>query len=134
MRIVVNSSPLIFLARLGFLEKTINLFKKVYISQSVVDEISVKQDEASKIIKECIKLPNVEVRSATLKVLASKLNERFGKGESETIALAIELQTEQTILDDFSARKEAIRLGLKVKGTLGIIRKLQLEDKFQIDN
>ena len=34
-------------------------------------------------------------------------------------------------LDDYPARSEAIRLGLEVKGTLGIIRKLMELDKFE---
>jgi len=37
-------------------------------------------------------------------------------GESEAIVLAIELEADYVILDDFVARKEAVRLGLNVKG------------------
>ncbi len=44
------------------------------------------------------------------------------------------LQTDYIILDDFAARKEAIRLGLNIKGTLAVIKKLQGEDKIVIDN
>ena len=57
------------------------------------------------------------------------LNRRIGMGESEAIVLAIELEADYVILDDFAARKEAVRLGLNVKGTLGIIRKL-MTDKY----
>jgi len=35
-------------------------------------------------------------------------------GESEAIVLAIELEADYVILDDFAARKEAVRLGLNV--------------------
>ncbi|WP_293157521.1 hypothetical protein [Okeania sp. SIO2C9] len=48
----------------------------------------------------------------------------FGRGESETIALAKELQTDFVILDDLAARKMATNLGLNVKGTLAILKKL----------
>jgi predicted nucleic acid-binding protein len=37
-------------------------------------------------------------------------------------------------LDDFAARKEATRLGLNVKGTLAIIRKLQADGKITINS
>jgi predicted nucleic acid-binding protein len=36
------------------------------------------------------------------------------------------------ILDDFAARKEAVRLGLNLKGTLAVIHKLQLDGKISI--
>ncbi|WP_428977192.1 DUF3368 domain-containing protein [Microcystis aeruginosa FBCC-A68] len=38
------------------------------------------------------------------------------------------------MLDDFAARKEALHLGLNVKGTLAIIRKLLKEGKIEIEN
>ncbi|NEQ19840.1 MAG: hypothetical protein F6K28_10605 [Microcoleus sp. SIO2G3] len=62
------------------------------------------------------------------------MNERIGKGESEAIALSIKLQTDYTILDDSAARREAMRLGLKVKGTLAVIKKLNFEGKIIIEN
>ncbi|WP_017747735.1 hypothetical protein [Scytonema hofmannii] len=66
--------------------------------------------------------------------MANSLNARLGKGESEAIALATEIQANYVILDDFAARKEAIRLGLNVRGTLGIIKNLTSEDRIVIDN
>jgi len=62
------------------------------------------------------------------------LKKRLGKGESEAIVLGIELQTDYLILDDAAARKEALRLGLNVKGTLAIIRLLKQEGKITWDN
>ena len=40
------------------------------------------------------------------------LGRRLGKGEAETIALAIEAGADLVILDDHAARVEATRLGL----------------------
>ncbi|WP_242025994.1 DUF3368 domain-containing protein [Anabaena sp. FACHB-1391] len=74
------------------------------------------------------------VQKVKLVSLANSLNERLGIGESEAITLGIELQTDYIILDDFAARKEAIRLGLNVKGTLAVIRKLQLNGKINISD
>lgn len=53
-------------------------------------------------------------------------------GESETIALATELQADFIILDDLAARKAALNLGLNVKGTLAIIKKLAQSNKIEI--
>jgi predicted nucleic acid-binding protein len=74
------------------------------------------------------------VQKVKLVSLANSLNERLGIGESEAITLGIELQPDYIILDDFAARKEAIRLGLNVKGTLAVIRKLQLNGKINISD
>ncbi len=53
------------------------------------------------------------------------LNRNLGKGDASVIVLALERRDiTHIILDDHTARKTAMRLGLRVKGTLGIIRKL----------
>ena len=52
MTAVFNTSTLIFLARLGYLEKTLSLFQMVAIPKKVIKEISVKDDEANeKVLK-----------------------------------------------------------------------------------
>ena len=91
-------------------------------------------DRASQQVKDLINADKLEVRTPKLTSLVNSLNRRLGKGESEAIALGIELQTDYIILDDFAARKEALRLGLNVKGTLAVIKKLWLEKKIAVDN
>ncbi|HEY9603714.1 MAG TPA: hypothetical protein V6C85_19010 [Allocoleopsis sp.] len=134
MKIVFNSSPLIFLARLNLLEAFVDESNEFYLPEFVIEEIKAKQDEASKYIQRLIDDHKIEVRAINLISLASSLNARFGKGESEAIALCTELQADYVVLDDFAARKEAMRLGLNVRGTLAIIRKLNSEGKIAIDN
>jgi predicted nucleic acid-binding protein len=134
VKIVFNSSPLIFLARLDFLVKFIESSDNFYLPKSVADEIEVKQDQPSLHIKSLIESRQIEVREVNLVSLANSLNERLGKGESEAIALSIELQADYTILDDSAARREAIRLGLNVKGTLAVIKKLNSEGKIIIES
>lgn len=46
----------------------------------------------------------------------------LGKGEAETIVLALELKTDAALLDDLKARKTARRLNVNVMGTLAILR------------
>ena len=48
--------------------------------------------------------------------------------------MATELQSDYVILDDFAARREAMRLGLNVKGTLAIIKKMLADDQVKLDN
>ena len=134
MKIIFNSSPLIFLARLHLLEIFVNASDEFYLPEFVIEEIKAKQDEASEYIQRLIDDNKIEVRATNLISLASSLNARLGKGESEAIALCTELQADYVVLDDFAARKEAMRLGLNVRGTLAIIRKLNSEGKIAIDN
>ena len=135
MTAVFNTSPLIFLARLGYLEKTLSLFQMVAIPKKVIKEISVKDDEANEKVLKIKNHSNVNFGLATKLVkLYKALHERLGQGESEAIALAVELNADVVILDDFAARKAAMELGLKVKGTLGIIKKLLEENKIKIED
>ena len=134
MKVVFNSSPLIFLSRLDFLSLFVDSENEFYLPEVVKEEIKAKKDEASAYLARLIVDNQLIVKKVNLISLANRLNDRLGKGESEAIALGIELQADYIILDDFAARKEAIRLGLNVKGTLAVIKKLQGEGKIVIDN
>jgi len=134
MKIVFNSSPLIFLSRLDFLKLFIQYNYEFYVPEVVIKEINAKQDEASQAINLSIDKNSLIIKRTSLLSLANSINERLGKGEAAAIALATELQSDYVILDDFAARREAIRLGLNVKGTLAIIRKMMVDDKVKIDD
>ncbi len=134
MKIVFNSSPLIFLSRLNFLDLFLTTESQFLLPESVKEEISAKQDKSSGHINKLITENKLLVQKVQLVTLANGLNERLGIGESQAITLGVELQPDYIILDDFAARKEAIRLGLNVKGTLGVIRKLQVDGKINISD
>ena len=132
MQTVLNSSPLIFLAKLTYLNQFIEPLDNYYIPQAVADEIGAKSDQASQTVHTLINSGALQVQGANLITLVNSLNQRLGKGESEAIALGIELKADYVLLDDSTARKEARRLGLTVKGTLAVIRKLSKDGKISI--
>ena len=134
MQIVINSSPLIFLAKLGYLGQFLGYSDSFYVPQSVADEISEKSDSASQIIQTFLSSDVIQVHPVTLSNLAQSLNQRLGRGESDAIALAIQLNADYVLLDDLAARKEAVRLGLTVKGTLAAIRKMKRDRKIIVDD
>jgi len=134
MKIVINSSPLIFLSRLNYLDLFLQYNYQFYVPEVVVDEINAKQDEASQYINHAIDRNSLIIQQTKLLSLANSINERLGRGEAEAIALATELQSDYVILDDFAAHREAMRLGLNVKGTLAIIKKMMADDKVKIDD
>lgn len=113
---------------------TVQSFKPMALPKWVADEIAVKHDEPHTEVQKYLASHHLEVKQSTLKSLVDRLHQRLGKGESEAIALAIELQADYVLLDDAAARKEAMRLGLNVKDTLGVIRKLQQQGTIHIDD
>ncbi|MBD2732372.1 DUF3368 domain-containing protein [Nostoc paludosum FACHB-159] len=111
------------MSKLNYLNQFIESPDDFYIPQSVADEIKAKSDPSSQTIQALINSGNLQIRASNLINLVNSLNQRLGKGESEAIALAIELNTDYVLLDDSTARREAKRLGLNIKGTLAVIKK-----------
>jgi predicted nucleic acid-binding protein len=134
MKIVFNTSPLIFLTRLELLKIFLSQTGEYFTPQAVFDEIQAKEDEVSLSLKTIFANQKIQIKPIQMSVLANSLNQRLGRGESEAMTLALELNADYIILDDFAARREASRLGLQVKGTLAIIKKLQQEGQITIDN
>ncbi|MFY7805174.1 MAG: DUF3368 domain-containing protein [Limnoraphis robusta] len=134
MKIVINSSPIIFLVKLQFLDIFLARDDEFYIPSGVVEEIEAKSDQVSQVISPLIEAEKLQVVSTCLLSLVNRLNLNLGRGESEAISLATQLQADLIILDDRAARSRAVNLGLNVKGTLALIKKLSQEGKITIDN
>jgi predicted nucleic acid-binding protein len=130
---VFNSSPLIFLSKLNVIDQSLQLFSKVIVPSYVKKEILQKEDITSDKLNDLLKANNVIVIQAKNLRMFEALCRKLGKGESEAIVLAIEQSAHLVILDDHVARAEATRIGLNVKGTLGIIRRLLDLDVIQYD-
>lgn len=133
MKAVFNSSPIIFLTKLGIIEAALDLFDRIEIPSSVYTEIRQKPDTSAGAVEDLIRRKRVSVLKAENERFVNALNRRLGKGEAEAIALSIETGADFVILDDHAARAEAMRLGLAVKGTLGIIRRLMENGVFESD-
>ena len=133
MKAVFNSSPIIFLTKLGIIEPALDLFDRIEIHSMVYMEIRRKPDASAEAVEDLIKEKQISVLKVRNERLFKALGRRLGKGEAEAIALAIETGTDLVILDDHAARVEATRLGLSVKGTLGIIRRLMEIGVFESD-
>jgi predicted nucleic acid-binding protein len=130
---VLNSSPWIFLSKLSAIHSALSLFQNVYIPLSVSEEIFGKQDESSAILNDLRAKGRVDIVRAENSRLCFALGNRLGRGEAEAIAIALEREADLVCLDDHAARTEAMRLGLEVKGTLGIMKRLMELGKFRSD-
>ena len=124
--IISDTSCLIIFSKIYKLSILKDIFKEIVIPKGVHDEYGEKLPGFIRII---------QVKNENLIKLASAF---LDKGEAEVIALALENNAEGVILDDKKGRKTAIKLGLNVIGTLGIIDLAQkkgiIEDKSLIIN
>ena len=130
---VFNSSPLIFLSKLNVFEQSLKLYSKVTVPSYVQKEILQKEDIASEKLKVLLKSNDVVVAQAKNLRMVEALCRKLGRGESEAIVVAMENSGDLVVLDDHVARVEAARIGLNVKGTLGIIRRLMDLDIIQYE-
>lgn len=122
MRAVINTSVLIALGKLGCLELTGELFDKLVIGGSVFEE--VRDSEVFAQVSKLIDAGVAEVARTTKRGLLDVLLSSLGKGEAETMVLALELGADFALLDDLKARKTARRLKVKVMGTLAVLKAL----------
>lgn len=117
MNVVVNTSPLAALDRIGRLDVLPKLFTEVIRPQSVVDELQAggKIHGGSSALYSSAWLKTVEDPPEMI------LRKELGAGETAVIAIASRIQAELVILDDLAARNVAVELGLNITGTLGVL-------------
>jgi predicted nucleic acid-binding protein len=121
---VLNSSVIIALSTLGYLNKLRPLFKEILIAKAVFDEIcSAGQGLiGERELQEAVKTNLIEVREVKNRLLVNAILDPLAMGEAETIALASEEKPDYIVLDDKTARRRAKTMKLNVVGTLRILR------------
>ena len=61
------------------------------------------------------------VRSVSDRALVAELRQRIDEGESEAIALALEIRADFVLIDDAAGRLVADEVGLRPIGALGVL-------------
>ena len=112
MNIVVisDASCLIALEKIKQLDLLRKLFQQVVTTQTV-------QEEFGKELPEWIRIDEIQ---NTDKIL--ELESVLDKGEASAIALAIETENSQLIIDEKKGRKVAQSLNIEIMGTLRLIQ------------
>ncbi|HXV42390.1 MAG TPA: DUF3368 domain-containing protein [Anaerolineae bacterium] len=109
--IVANASPFIALERIGQPHLLPALIEQLWIPPAVRWEVFASKP-----------LPDWVTESPLQQPLAPRMiSVKLGNGEREAIALALELQAIELIIDDLPARRLAISLGLPIIGTVGLL-------------
>ena len=125
-RVIVNSTPMIALSKIGRLNILKKLYSEVTIPQAVFDEVTAKEDSPCRQIKdnsEWIKVIPVG-ESSDDRMYKSRLH----AGEVEVMKLARQNPVaDLVIIDDNEAKKTAKFLGLNVTGTIVVLIKAKKE-------
>ncbi|MHA1862441.1 MAG: DUF3368 domain-containing protein [Candidatus Thorarchaeota archaeon] len=122
---IVNSSPLIYLGKLGLLSLLEQLFDQVLtvfiVKEEVLDSSAPEYPLLHSAFTKWLIVSDVPKSS-----LATKLGEMgLHQGETDALALAYHTKEQKSdsviIIDDLAARDVARALGLRLTGTIGII-------------
>jgi hypothetical protein len=119
LKVVLNTSPQILLAKIGRLDLLTQLYSDILVPASVLDELEAKPGEIEK-IQALIQGGDFQVQKAANENI-DRIPADLGVGEREAIALAIEKNADLVILDDREGRKIARSRGLSVTGTIGVL-------------
>jgi predicted nucleic acid-binding protein len=112
VKIVLNTSPIIFLSKIDSLHLLADCVDDIYAPQAVIEEL---RDYT----------PPTFIKARSLSAIgAAYIQGALGQlhqGELEAVVLAQELSTDFVVLDDLLARRKAQRLAINVIGTLGLL-------------
>jgi predicted nucleic acid-binding protein len=116
---ITNTSPLLYLYRAGVVDWLPQLFDEIWTPNAVVEELKEGQRRGYDVPLAANYDWLVLLTPASLP--SEWLTLDLGKGELETMALALENPERIVILDDALARKIAQAAGIHVWGTLKVL-------------
>lgn len=121
MSIVSNSSPLIALASIDSLDLLHALYGIVHFPEAVYQEVVVsgagRRGATTIANTHWIVRHGVKNRQTVAQLQSAGLNQ----GESEAVALALELSANLLIVDEYDARSIARQRGIAITGAVGVL-------------
>lgn len=119
MIVVCDTSPITNLDAIGQLDLLRQLYGTVVIPEAVFFELTV--DPANPGASAVQTLHWIETKPVLNQTLVTALRTSLDEGESEAIALAIEMKATLLLMDERLGRTTAAQLGLQVIGLLGVL-------------
>jgi len=119
--VISNATPLRYLIEIELVHVLKELFGTIIIPQAVSSELQHKNTPQK--VKDWIQAPPewLEIRQANLALFTPQ--KQIGKGEHETIALALELNADAVLIDDRGARQGAMGANLFIIPTLAVLER-----------
>jgi predicted nucleic acid-binding protein len=119
MLVVSDTSPITNLIQIDLLHLLQEVYGEIIIPQTVYDELCEIDFQKQLLAQQTW----IRVMTAQDRELVSLLESDLDKGESESIALAVELNAQFLIIDESKGRQKAESLGIKIIGLLGTLLK-----------
>jgi predicted nucleic acid-binding protein len=118
--VIADAGPLIALAKIDQLQLPAKLFPRITVTESVANECLSNHTEDSLLIKQA--LAEGWLQCVANPVFKHPLSRSLGVGEQSSIELALQ-STNKTLLllDDFLARKLALRNQLDIIGSAALL-------------
>lgn len=111
LAVVADASAVIALNQIGLLHRVSPLFSECIVPEAVASEVA-----------RSVSLPSwISPRSLSQPIDSRIVDASLDPGESEVLALALELGGRSVLIDEQRARRVARDLGLPVVGTVGLI-------------
>lgn len=120
MIVVSDTTPISELAKIGRLTLLRDVYQRVIIPQEVYDEVMAGPGAIQTAMQSARWIEVLTVSDAS-KVLALYTSTRLGLGECAALSLADEIRAQRLLIDDRAGRREALRRGLPVTGTIGTL-------------
>jgi len=124
--VVVDAGPLLALGKLGLMRILRHFYDPILVPSAVYEEV-VLQGLArgysdAYVVQQAILRGELTVVSLSDQELLDRVKTLpLGRGEKQVIHLGLAISPSWVLIDDQLAREEASHLGLRVKGTVGII-------------
>jgi len=130
-RVFFDSSSLIVLAEIGYLELFCNLVPHFTITSTVVKEVTLKQTPIKKIVEELIAEGKIRVHVIEISSHSEELQLYYNLGLHDgEISLLLAAKKEDVIVfDDLVARAVARAEGFSLTGLLGLLVSLKKAKK-----
>lgn len=119
MIVVCDTSPINYLILIGQIEILPQIFGQVFVPKAVFNELQ-NTDAPIKVRNWLENIPDWLVVKSVPQIEDLMLNE-LHMGEREAITLAESLQADLILIDEKLGRKIAVKRGLNVVGTVGVI-------------
>lgn len=127
MKVVSNSTPLIYLTKIGKLPLLKKLFGSIIIPKEVFNEVVIKGKQEgfsdALIIEEGIEKGWINIKGVKKDTKLLRFAPELDVGEVEVITLARKIKPDLVLIDDACGRSVAEGLGLNVKGTIYVLLK-----------
>ncbi|MEM9568247.1 MAG: DUF3368 domain-containing protein [Cyanobacteria bacterium P01_A01_bin.3] len=114
----IDVSPLIFLMKAELLDLLHSFYERVLVPTAVVNEVS--QYGADDLTAKASSATDWLEVAPPVQIPSKLQNVSLGNGETSVLAWSLLHPGTEVILDDLAARRCASKLGLPVRGTLGL--------------